>query len=115
MSMGILNSSVDKVCSTVNGRKFMWPDLIKHVVFLTSSTITLYVHVGVEKNSDDSRRNYFSSNRWDLCGDILRTEVRLYKQQREKRTYTKRNDTYWTDGITEARSAKKARYSAVYS
>ena len=46
--------------------------------------------VGVEKNNDDSRWNYLS-NRWDACGDMLRTEIRLEKLlstcQQKKRKY----------------------------
>jgi len=32
---------------------------------------------GVEKNNDDCRWNYFSSNGWDAPGDILQKEARL--------------------------------------
>ena len=54
----------------------------------------------MEKNNDDARRNYFSSNLQDPCVEVLKAEGRLettavYK--RDKRQYTKRDDKYWTE------------------
>ena len=68
---------------------------------------------GVEKNNDDAKHNFYSSNRQDPCGEILRTEKRLEHLdtacRREKRKYTKRDHSYWTGGIIETRAAKRAR------
>jgi len=69
----------------------------------------------VETNSDDCRRNYFSSNRWDEPGDILRTEARLELLTskgycRDKHTYTKHNTEYWEGGGIEESRKKCARF-----
>ena len=48
---------------------------------------------GVEKNNDDARRNFLSSNRWDAPKEVLLAEHRLdllSRFSREKRLYTKR-------------------------
>ena len=72
--------------------------------------------IGVEKNNDDAKRNYFSSNRHDAAGDILLTEARLEELQRgkygvcvrKKRAYEKTDDAYWIEGgIQESRRAKR--------
>ena len=75
-------------------------------------------NAGVEKNNDDCRRNYFSSNKWDAPGDILRTEARLeYLSSqgycREKREYTKRNTQYWEGGGIEESRTKRARFAPI--
>ena len=66
----------------------------------------------MEKNNDDARRNYFSSNKWDGPREILLTEARLEWLKREgyernKRGYNKAS-CHWTDGIYQMR--KRARY-----
>lgn len=66
----------------------------------------------MEKNNDDARRNYFSSNKWDGPKEILLTETRLEKLRqgghaRNKRSYIKVS-SHWTDGIYQCR--KRARY-----
>eukprot|EP00731_Ephydatia_muelleri_P010769 Em0005g1355a len=56
---------------------------------------------GVEKHNDDSKRNYFSSNRWDAPAEIMLAEHRLELLQqyaREKRHYTKHAAAYWHEG-----------------
>jgi len=66
---------------------------------------------GVEKNNDDARRNYFSSNLHDPAGEILKAEIRSeYTEQykRVKRQYNKRDDDYWQNGGIED-SRKKQR------
>ena len=74
--------------------------------------------LGVEKNNDDSKRNYFSSNRHDATAEILKTEARLETLasgtdtipscRREKRAYHKRDTGYWDEGgIIESRAAKR--------
>ena len=70
-------------------------------------------YTGVEKNNDDAKRNYYSSNRHDAAGDILRAEARLEKLRRgtteiescvrQKRKYDKGDSGYWEDGILAAR------------
>ena len=65
---------------------------------------------GVEKHSDDAKRNYFSSNRWNAPADIMMTEYRLEVLQeysREKRACTKRDSAYWHEGGIEALRAKR--------
>ena len=51
-------------------------------------------HSGVEKNNDDSKRHYFSSNRHDAAAEIVRADERLEilrtDWHREKRPYRKR-------------------------
>ena len=51
-------------------------------------------HEGVEKNNDDGKRHYFSSNRHDAAAEIVRADERLEilrtDWQREKRPYKKR-------------------------
>eukprot|EP00731_Ephydatia_muelleri_P034484 Em0062g7a len=61
----------------------------------------LYFLIGVEKHNDDSKRNYFSSNRWDAPAEIMLAEHRLELLQqyaREKRHYTKHAAAYWHEG-----------------
>jgi hypothetical protein len=68
---------------------------------------------GVEKNDDNAKHNFYSSNRHDPCGEVLRTEKRLEKLddacRREKRAYAKQNQQYWSGGISTQRAAKRAR------
>ena len=74
--------------------------------------------IGVEKNNDDSKRHYFSSNKHDAAGEIICCEARLEMLQngirgfpsceRKKRPYEKQNDEYWNGGgIQEARRTKR--------
>eukprot|EP00731_Ephydatia_muelleri_P009942 Em0005g528a len=61
----------------------------------------LYFLIGVEKHNDDSKCNYFSSNRWDALAEIMLAEHRLELLQqyaREKRHYTKHAAAYWHEG-----------------
>ena len=71
----------------------------------------LFSCTGVEKNNDDAKRNYFSSNRWDAASDILETEYRLEKlssYNRQKRKYEKQDENDWCGGgIEESRSKRK--------
>ena len=53
---------------------------------------------GVEKNNDDAKRHYYSGNRHNAARDIILTEARMEKLERDtpicirqKREYTKRN------------------------
>lgn len=74
--------------------------------------ILLY-NPGVEKNNDDNKRHYFSSNRHDAAASMLRTEAILETLKhgtsttpscvRDKQPYTKHNVDYWKEGIFEAR------------
>ena len=64
--------------------------------------------IGVEKNNDDARRNYLSSNHMDAPRDILLTEARVEKlasYMREKRDYHKKDTEYWEKVIFEKRCA----------
>ena len=68
--------------------------LNKHIITFIICPITK----GVEKNNDDARRNYFSSNLQDPCGEVLKAEGRLEttaEYKRNKRQYIKRNEEYW--------------------
>lgn len=74
------NVSLDSV-----SRKVMHYSLVK---------ANIHSITAVEKNNDDARRNYFSSNKWDGAKDILLTEARLEmlkEYARVKRGYNKTN------------------------
>ncbi len=65
---------------------------------------------GVEKKNDDAKRHYYSSNKHDAARDILMTEARMEKLERDtptcirrKREYTKCNSEYWEKTILETR------------
>jgi len=82
---------------------------------LSSCFTHMYIYLsneGVEKN-DNAKHNFFSSNRHDPHGEVLRTEKRLEQLdsdcRREKRPYTKHNQQYWTETIKTQRAAKRAR------
>ena len=67
---------------------------------------------GVEKNSDDARRNYRSSNRWDAAVEMLKTEFRLERGREHERAhqqYTKRNHEYWFGGGIQEERKKRQR------
>ena len=62
---------------------------------VTSPVIyTFSILAGVEKNNDDGKQHYFSSNRHDAAAEIVRADERLEilraDWQREKRPYRKR-------------------------
>lgn len=61
------------------------------------SVLTKYPFpTGVEKNNDDARRFYFSSNFKDAIGEILKAEARVHTTslyKRKKRSYTRKNPT----------------------
>ena len=75
--------------------------------------------LAMEKNNDDTKPNYYSSNRHDPAEDILRTEVRLEMLEegstqaqipsciREKQPYRKRSASYWVEGGIEAARSKR--------
>ena len=74
----------------------------------------------MEKNNDDSKRHYFSSNHHDVPAEIIRSDARLEMLvngtdrhpscERQKRPYMKRDDAYWTGGgIQETRRNKRQR------
>ena len=66
---------------------------------------------GVEKNNDNARRNFRSSNRWDGAVEIMRAEERLSEGQctaSVKRKYTKHKDGYWLGGgIVDSRKDRQ--------
>lgn len=73
---------------------------------------TIIFMIGVEKNNDDSKRHYFSSNKHDAPGEIIRTESRQEALQqgvwghptciRQKRGYNKVDSDYWDHGGIQA-------------
>ncbi len=69
---------------------------------------------GVEKNNDDLKRHYYSSNRHDAPAKMLQTEAIIDNMRygtpnlpscaRKKRPYEKHNEEYWTEGIFQSRN-----------
>ena len=60
--------------------------------------------IAVEKNNDDARRNYHSSNRLDGAKEIVLADARLETLRdysREKRPYNKTNSDYWERYLRE--------------
>lgn len=69
-------------------------DLLNFFCLLNIHFYCVFPTAGVEKNNDDSKRNYFSSNKWDAPKEILISEERISKLRnmaRNKRKYTKRD------------------------
>ena len=69
--------------------------------------IVTFNPLGVEKNNDNARRNYFSSNHLNAPKEILLAEATLQKlvsHEREKRSYSKANLEYWENDIFAKRS-----------
>ena len=67
---------------------------------------------GVEKNNDDARRNYRSSNPWDAAVEMLKTEFRLeqgHEHERAHWQYTKRNHEHWFGGGIQEERKKRQR------
>ena len=78
----------------------------------------LMMYTGVEKNNNYSKRHYFSSNKHDAPGEIIRSEARQEALRQgvwnhptcvcQKRSYAKCDESYWEgDDIQEVR--KRAR------
>lgn len=64
------------------------------------------VRIGVEKNNDDARRHFMSSNHHDAAREVLLTEARLVKlgeYARQKRGYSKTDRSYWEKDILKKR------------
>ena len=92
--------------------------------FLGKHTVVYITHLtGVEKNNDDSKRHYYSSNKHDVPMELIRSEVHMEELawgkdgyghpscQRTKRPYNKTNDEYWNGGgIQEDRRKKRQRH-----
>ena len=74
----------------------------------------LPIHLGVEKNNDDAKRNYYSSSRHDAAKEILHTEARLDQLRdscyRSKRKYEKVDSSYWDDGIRAQRQRDSSQH-----
>uniref|UniRef100_A0A1X7UZ80 Uncharacterized protein n=1 Tax=Amphimedon queenslandica TaxID=400682 RepID=A0A1X7UZ80_AMPQE len=68
---------------------------IKCVIYVLTYFISS-CFIGLEKNNDCARRNYFSSNHLDPPKEIL------YK--REKRPYNKKDKDYWQHKISSKRA-----------
>ena len=85
----------------------------------TNHIMQLMYTIGVEKNNDDSKCHYFSSNKHDAPGEIIRSECRQEALRqgvwdhptcvRQKRSYSKVDSDYWNGGIKEVR--KRSRTS----
>lgn len=64
-------------------------------------------YVGVEKLNDTVRRIHLQkSNKWDAAKDVLLAEERLRvlsELERTPRSYKKRANDYWSNGIKESR------------
>ena len=83
-------------------------DLLDNVRKFTNVTIIMLLtnFIAVEKNNDDARRNYHSSNRLDGAKEIVPADARLETLRdyaREKRPYNKTNSDYWERDIYEKR------------
>ena len=80
-----------------------------HAYIQSSNSLTYCAFLGVEKNNDVAKHQFYSSNRHDPCGEVLRTEKRLeqldHTCRRKKRSYHKRDMSYWSDGISQQRAA----------
>ncbi len=63
--------------------------------------------IALEKNNDDARRTFNSSNRLDAAKKIIVTDARLEFLRgdcaRQKRPYNKTNNDYWEKEIFEKR------------
>ena len=78
---------------------------------------------GVEKNNDDSKRHYFSSNKHDAPGKINKSECRQEALRQgvwehpscvqQKRNYSKVDSDYWNEGIKEVRKRSRTENSGV--
>ena len=63
-------------------------------------------YVALEKNNDDARRNFHSSNHLDGAREIIVTDARLESLAecaRQKRPYNKQNREYWEKEIYKKR------------
>ena len=61
-------------------------------------------------NLDRRKHTYYSSNKHDPCGEVIRMERRqdtLQHCKREKRPYHKNDTDYWTSGILEQRKRQR--------
>ena len=81
---------------------------------LHCSLLILIFYKGVERNNEDSKCHYFSSNKHDAPGEIIKSECRQEALRqgvwdhptcvRKWRGYNKRDEDYWTGGgIREVR------------
>ena len=65
---------------------------------------------GVEKNNDVCKKLYFSSNRHDPAAEILVARQRLEtlsSHKTNKWKYTKHDNDYWSEGISERRKIRR--------
>ena len=99
-----------RIKSDGHQRKFVTPymhAMVYHIPYAIRQygNIKQFSCQGVEKHNDDSKRNYFSSNRWDAPGEIMMAEHRLELLQqyaRDRRQYTKHSSEYWHQGGIQA-------------
>ena len=106
-SMAICGSFLDRVCCD-------WKLLGIEICTLHYYIILI---LGVERNNDDSKRHYFSSNKHDAPGEIIRTECRQEALSqgvwdhpscvRQKRKYSKVDSEYWMGRIKDVRKRSR--------
>ena len=84
---------------------------MNHVINSTKKKFT----IGVEKKNDDLRRYFHRKiNRWDAATNVLLVEKRqeeLREKERVKRSYEKRDRSFWIDGGNQEAAKKVARIS----
>ena len=98
-----------------NLRQFSGQGKDSIVYLLELSLLIISFDLGVEKNNDTAKRNYYSSNHWDAPREILVTEARIETLangsanvpscKREKRPYNKQDMAYWSEGGIHAGNA----------
>ena len=78
--------------------------------------VTIFTGQGVEKNNDVARARILrKSNKWDSAGDVLRQEQRqweLKEHEREVRSYTRHNESYWDVEIKEKRKKGTSEFKS---
>ncbi len=81
-------------------RRFSGQREYKIVIHKLNLLIYMY-SVALEKNNDDARRNFRSSNKLDGAKEILLADARmeiLGEYERDRRSYKMKSD-WWTRGI----------------
>ena len=89
--------------------------MVYHIpVFLQNyKTIKLFTGQGVEKTNDLTRATVpRKSKKWDAPADISKLEARQWNvrcSERSKRTYSKRQSSYWEHDLRETRKSKSLK------
>ena len=90
------------------------------VNYILSVLIIVFIvlFIGVEKNNDEAKRNYYSSNRHNAAKEIVVTEARLEQLRRDgcvraKRSYNKTSTQYWEGGgIQQSRQGSRSSFQS---